>query len=311
MTNPIHIHGTTIADLISIPRIMLGFDPVESVVVLGFQPDGSRVEFCARMDVAAVEEECDSLAAQINNAARNSKAVEVFVFGFSDDAEGVAAAMAPFIDAMDALVVECLAVTSSHWWNVIGDGLVGDSTPHNAATTNPSIQAVVAGVNVREDRAAAVAAVQGPQSSDDNYSDLMEQSIRATALVSGMTTRDQAAAGVALATSETELTTAQRAQLAALMNTEEGADAVLRNLTMTTAAICRPRLAEARRVAPATHAGGVLATLGMACWLDGEGAQTAECIGQLDVFDPDHKIGAILRTIHYNAIPPTTWDQQH
>lgn len=309
MNNPTHIKATTIADLISVPRIMLGFDPAESVVVLGI--NGTRMEFCARMDVSAVEVECDSLAAQINDAARNSKIVEVFVLGFSDDAEGVAAAMAPFIDAMDALVVECLAVTSSHWWNVIGDGLVGDSTPHNAATTSPSVQAVVAGVNVREDRTAAVAAVQGPQRSDDNYSDLMEHSIRAAALVSGMTSQDQAEAAVELAASETELTTAQSTQLAALMNTEEGAGAVLNTLTRATAAIQRPRLTEARRVTPATHAGGVLALLGMTCWLDGEGAQAVECIVQLDAFDPDNQIGAILRALHRNAIPPSIWDQQN
>lgn len=303
------ITAKSVADLISIPRIMLGFDPSESIVVLGIT--GTRVEFCARMDVDHVESGRDTVAAQINSATTRADICEVVAMGFSTDPAGVAASMAPLIDELNATVIECVAVSPSHWWNVIGDGLVGDPTPHNAATSLPSVQAVVAGVNVRQDRAAAVAAVQGPRRSDANYSGLMEHSIRAAALVAGMTAKDQAEAAVQLAGSQRELTTAESAQLAALMNTDEGAGAVLESLTIDMAAIYRPRLAEARRSAPATDAGGVLAVLGMVCWLDGEGAQAADCISQLDVFAPDNKIGAILRSLHNNAVPPSIWGQRH
>ena len=309
MTNPIRITAKSVTDLISVPRIMLGFDPAESVVVLGIT--GTRVEFCARMDVDHVENGRDAVAAQINSATTRANICEVVAMGFSADPAGIATSMAPLIDALDAVVVECLAISATQWWNVIGDGLVGEPTPHNTATSLPSVQAVVAGVNVAQDRAASVAAVQGPQRSDANYSDLMQQSIRAAALVAGMTARDQAEAAMELAGSQRELTTAESAQLAALMNTDEGAGALLVGLSTTTAAIWRPRLAEVRRSTPAAHAGGVLAVLGIACWLDGEGAQAAECLSQLDVFAPDNQIGAILRSLHNNAVPPSSLGQQH
>lgn len=303
-----HITAKSITDLVSVPRIMLGFDPTESIVVLGI--NGTRVEFCARMDIDHVETGRDDLADQINSATTRGNIGAVVAMGFSTDTARAAASMGPLIDALDATAMECLAISPTHWWNVIGGAVVGDATPHSTTTSLPSLQAVVAGVNVALTREAAVAAVQGPKRTDANYSDLMEHSGRAAALVADMTAKDQAATAVELAAAQKELNTAEGALLAALMNTKEGADAVMEALTIDMAAIYRPRLADARRSTPATRAGGVLAVLGMTCWLDGEGAQAAECLSQLDVFAPDHSIGVILRSLHINAIPPSIWGQQ-
>ena len=284
---------------------MLGFIPSESVVVLGVK--GNRVEFCARMDLDHVHSDTATIAAQVDNACSGLPGVELYVLGYSTDQDTAAATMAPLIDAIETIVVECIAVTPSHWWYVIGATTVGQASSYDGRGSTVSLQALAADQPILQDRDAAVVAVQGPKKSDTNYGELIEQSARAAAVVAGMTGQDQAAAAVELASSETALTKDQSVQLAALMNTEDGAGAVLDTLTTTTAETYRVRLIEARSMTPATRASGVLAVLGMACWLDNQGAEVADCLVQLDAFDPSNPIGVILRSIHTNAIPPSKW----
>ena len=303
------IKASTIEDLISIPRIMLGFVPTESVVVIGIGTDGTRVQFCARMDIAHVNADSKGIAAQVNNASTQGGIGQLAVFGFSDNPEQTAATMAPLIDALDAYVIECLAVTPSHWWNVIGDGLVGDSTPYDAKNSSASVQAVVAGENVLEDRTAAVAAVQGPRRSGEDYADLVNQTAHIIEQVTAMTGQDQIAAAVALVTQEGPLSAADCARLAALMNTPEGNHAVLSSITESNAPTYHVRLAEARRMTPFPVAAEIVAVLAVACWLSGEGAQFADCLTQLNQMDPGNPLGALLATIHNNALPPHKWDE--
>lgn len=299
------ITAKSVADLISIPRIMLGFDPAESVVVLGIT--GTRVEFCARMDVDHVENGRDAVAAQINNATTRANICEVVAMGFSADPAEVATTMAPLIEALDAVVIECLAVSPTHWWNVIGDGLVGDAAAYDAKTTTPSLQAVVAGEVVQEDRSAAVAAVQGPRRSDEDYAALVALHTTASKEVAAMTEQQHNEAAAELVNRTDALTDTEGARLTALMNTAEGAGDVLNSMTLANADTYRARLAEARRITPAPVAAGVVALLGMACWLSGEGAQFADCLTQLERLDAEHPVGRILATIHRNAVPPTGW----
>ncbi len=309
MTNPIHIKASTIADLISIPRIMLGFDPTESVVVLGIGTNGTRVEVCARMDIAHVNADSEGVAAQLNKATTQGGIGELAAFGFSADPAAVAATMAPLIDALDAHVIECLAVTPSHWWNVIGDGLVGDETAYDAKNSSASVQAIVAGENVQEDRAAAVAAVQGPRRSGEDYAELVNQTAHIIGQVTAMTGKEQIHAAAALVAQEGPLSAPDGARLAALMNTPEGSTAVLSSITVGNAATYYERLAEARRVTQFPVAAGIVAVLALACWLSGEGAQFADCLTQLEHMDPGHPLGVLLASIHNNAIPPRKWDE--
>ncbi|RMB59915.1 hypothetical protein EAX62_09290 [Tessaracoccus antarcticus] len=97
-------------------------------------------------------------------------------------------------------------------------------------------------------------------------------------------------------------------ELALLLQDEELFGEVLAQLSTSSAERLRPRLAAARRVSDDTVAPNVLALLVLACWLDGEGAQQSDCLGQLESLDPCHPLMPLLVAMHHKAAPPGIWD---
>ncbi|NHB83825.1 DUF4192 family protein [Tessaracoccus sp. HDW20] len=74
------IRGTTRADLLALPAIMLGFHPTDSCVALAL--DGRTVRFCIRIDTPAVATELDRIVAMIRRAAFNAGAREFVLVGY-------------------------------------------------------------------------------------------------------------------------------------------------------------------------------------------------------------------------------------
>ena len=307
MTNINRIHGTTTDDLISIPGVMLGFRPTESLVVLGIGKDNTRILFCARLDADHAQQDREAMAQQINNACDRAEAGSLAVIGYSAAPTDMAVTIEALTTALDYPVTESLAVTPSRWWRVVGACIAGDGTPYTVETADLSLQAIVAGVSVAKDRAATVAQVYGPGEDHPELSELIEHHARAAALVEQMETTAQREATIELVSSETELTRAQAIHLAALLNIEEGA-VVAEKLNRDNVASWRLRLIEARSLTPAAYANGVLGILGMACWLDKEGAQAVDCLTQIEKLNPGSGIGRILKMLLVKAVDPSNWE---
>ena len=301
------LHGTTSADLLAIPVIMLGFHPRESCVLLGVR--GTRVEFCARMDLDWFTDDFafGKVAEQLENAVTACQGCCVAVLAYTSDPEAGAIAVEELVGVVGEDVVGEALVTDGDrfWYSHPGLLLPPEGIPYSYASSNFAAQAVFSGVNVTVDREAAVAEVQPPARGDREA--VAEAIIAATGVVSGLDADARWALLEQLMTATDPLRSAA-AQVGVLLQDEDHFGEVLAQLNTCSAEWLRPRLAEIRRWSPEALAANVVALLAMACWLDGEGAQQSECLSQLDVLDRHHPLLSILAELHHKAVRPNQWN---
>ena len=81
LINVAKLTGTGLIDAATIPAIMLGFRPTESCTVMGV--DGTRILFCARMDLEWLNDEPQThdLVGEILAAASRSTVDAVMLVG--------------------------------------------------------------------------------------------------------------------------------------------------------------------------------------------------------------------------------------
>lgn len=304
--NITHLHGTNSADLLAIPVIMLGFHPRESCVVLGVL--GSRVEFCARMDLDWFTS-CSSfgdVADQLESALSRCDGCRVAVLAYTKDPEAGAVAVSELVYVVGAeLVVEALVTDGDRFWYVHPDLLLpAEGIPYSYASSNFAAQAVYAGISVTAHRADAVAEVQPPTPSAVPAVD--EGTRRARDRIHPLNA-GQRMERLAHLMNRPDLPEEAAYELAVLLQEDEHFSEILAQLNRTSAATLRPRLAEVRRRSPDVLAANVVALLTLACWLDGEGAQQSDCLAQLERLDADHPLRPVLEAMHQLAVPPRQW----
>lgn len=302
-----HLHGATSADLLAIPVIMLGFHPRESCVVLGVR--GSRVEFCARMDLDwfTTGFGFGDVAEQLQNAIARCVGCNVAVLAYSADPEAAAVAVEELMGVIgEDEVAEALVTDGDRFWYAHPGMLFPpEGISYSYASSNFAAQAVYSGVNVTCCREDAVAEVQPPQESDVPG---IEEEVSASALRMESLTGDQRWALLTRHMDNPEPLGTEAVEFAVLLQDEGHFAEVLARLNTGTAARLRLRLAEARRTSSPAVAANVVSLLALACWLDGEGAQQSDCLGQLEALDPQHPLMRVLRSMHKRAIPPKNWN---
>ena len=302
-----HLHGATSADLLAIPVIMLGFHPRESCVVLGVRE--SRVEFCARMDLDwfTTGFGFGDVAEQLENAISRCAGCNVAVLAYSADPEAAAVAVGELMGVIgEDDVAEALVTDGDRFWYAHPGMLFPpEGISYSYASSNFAAQAVYSGVNVTACREDAVAEVQPPQAVDVPG---IEEAVSAAAVKIGALTGDQRWALLMRHMDNSEPLGPAAVEFAVLLQEEEHFAEVLSQLDASTAARLRLRLAEARRTSSPAVAANVVSLLALACWLDGEGAQQSDCLGQLEALDPHHPLMRLLRIMHKRAIPPKKWD---
>lgn len=301
------LHGTTSADLLAIPVVMLGFHPRESCVVLGVR--GTRVEFCARMDLDWFTSgfRFGEVADQLENAVTRCGGCRVAVMAYTADPETGAIAVGELVAVVgEENVAEALVTDGDRFWYAHPDMLIPpEGIPYAYASSSFAAQAVYSGVNVTASREHAVVDVQPPHLM--NLPAVEACIATARAKVVSLTRRDRLEL-LARHMASTEPLGASAAELTVLLQDEEHFGEILAQLNRDSAARLRPHLAEARRCSTDTVAANVVALLALACWLDGEGAQQSDCLTQLETLDPHHPLMRVLRAMHHGAVPPSTWD---
>ncbi len=301
------LHGATSADLLAIPVIMLGFHPRESCVVLGVR--GSRVEFCARMnlDWFTTGFTFGDVAEQLENAINSCEGCTVAVLAYSADIEAAAIAVGELVGVIgEDDVAEALVTDGDRFWYAHpGMLLPPEGISYSYASSNFAAQAVYSGVNVTACREDAVAEVQPPEAADVPR---IEKAVAASALRIEALTGDQRWELLVRHMDNPEPLGTAAVEFAVLLQDEEHFAEVLAQLNTETAARLRQRLAEARRTSCAVVAANVVSLLTLACWLDGEGAQQSDCLGQLEALDPHHPLMRVLKKMHKQAIPPKKWE---
>lgn len=301
------LQGTTSADLLAIPVIMLGFHPRESCVVLGVR--GTRVEFCARMDLDWFTS-CfgfGRVAEQLDNAVTRCAGCTVAVLAYTSDPDAGAIAVGELMAVVgEEKVAEALVTDGDRFWYAHpGMLLPPEGIPYSYPSSSFAAQAVYSGVNVTASREEAVAEVQPPSPAEG-----LQVADAISAAREAMSRLDQQERmellGVLMGRSEPLGSSA--AELVVLLQEEEHFSEVLAQLNTASAERMRPRLAEARRCSPEPLAAQVVSLLALACWLDGEGAQQSDCLSQLEALDPQHPMMGVLTAMHRMAVPPKRWD---
>lgn len=302
------LRGTTSADLLAIPVIMLGFHPHESCVVLGVR--GTRVEFCARMDLDWFTSGFGfgEVADQLENAVTTCNGCRVAVLAYTADPDAGAVAVGELVSVVgEDNVAEALVTDGDRFWYAHpGMLLPPEGISYSYASSSFAAQAVYSGVNVTASREDAVAEVQPPYPEAAQAIEQAVSAARDTILPLGAQQRMELLAQLM---DGPEPLGHCAAELAVLLMEEEHFSEVLAQLNTISAGRLRPRLAEARRCSPSPIAANVVSLLALACWLDGEGAQQSECLTQLEALDPHHPLLALLRAMHRLAIPPKRWDE--
>lgn len=300
------LHGSTSADLLAIPVIMLGFHPRESCVVLGVR--ASRVEFCARMDLDwfTTGFTFGDVAEQLDHAISRCEGCSVAVLAYSNDPEAAVIAVEELVGVIgEEDVAEVLVTDGDRFWYVeMGILLPPEGVSYSYASSNFAAQAVYSGVNVTPCRDDAVAEVQPPAESDEPG---LEETVAASTLRLHALTGEHRWKLLARHMDNPEPLGTEAVDFAVLLQEEEHFAEVMAQLNADTAPRLRRRLAEARRASSAAIAANVVALLALACWLDGEGAQQSDCLTQLEALEPHHPLMRILRQMHKEAIPPRNW----
>ncbi|RMB59914.1 DUF4192 family protein [Tessaracoccus antarcticus] len=159
------LHGTTSADLLAIPVIMLGFHPRESCVVLGVR--GTRVEFCARMDLDWFTNDFrfGEVVDQLENAVIRCAGCRVAVLAYTADPEAGSLAVEELVAVLgEEIVAESLVTDGDLFWYVHAGMLAPPGgVSYSYASSNFAAQAVYSGVNVDTCREEAVQAVRPPE----------------------------------------------------------------------------------------------------------------------------------------------------
>lgn len=297
------LQGTTSADLLAIPVIMLGFHPRESCVVLGVR--GTRVEFCARMDLDWFTN-CfgfGKVADQLANAVAACAGCTVAVLAYTSDVDAGAVAVGELVSVVgEDIVAEALVTDGDRFWYALpGMLLPPEGIPYSYASSNCAAQAVYSGVNVTGSREQAVADVQPPAEEDEHS---VAAAIEAATSTIAPLTPSQRMARLARLMNDAEPLGPRAAELTVLLQEEEHFCEVLAQLNSDSAGRLRPRLAEARRACPAPFAAHVVSLLALACWLDGEGAQQSDCLAQLEMLGAQHPLVGMLQAMHHLAMPP-------
>lgn len=297
------------ADLLALVPYLLGFHPEESVVAVYLQQ--GRVILTARVDLPEPEA-ASELAAELGGLSRRQQAQEVVLVAYSDRLEPARALLAGVLEAWTgARLAEVLQVCASRWWGLLcpGECCPPEGTPYDPGASSVTAEAVYAGMAVRRNRDELEQWVAGPPDADERVlAELADGIAREVAELSPTAAAEQMEHTVRSALAEGCLTERDCLRLATL-----AVDVRWRDLAwaMITRDDAQQHVRLWRRVVdrtPEALAAAPLCLLGMAAWLDGDGALQNCCAERVARLRPSYSMGALLSEISARALPPSLWD---
>ncbi len=106
------------AEIVAAVPYLLGFQPVESVVVLSLRGARRRVGLILRGDLPSGDVAADALAAMAEHIARDGAAEAVVVI-YADDETGMWPLLRPALEDRGVRVREALRVSAGRWWSYL------------------------------------------------------------------------------------------------------------------------------------------------------------------------------------------------
>jgi len=291
----VRLRAGTAAELVAMVPYLFGFPPHESVVVLGFKT--KRVEGAARLDLPAVfdDEYLGELRARLGDVAAPGN--RLIVIGWMDDVTAAEQAVERVVAALGQ-VDQTIFVSRGRCRQGTGPWV---EYPHSVPAAER------AGLMLQADRDAVAALVRGPQPADawDGLWALVCESVEhKTPAERQKRAKELLTKGLDIPHT---LSVWERLELAALVRDGAVRDQLWARLTRQTAARFVALWQLIVAVTPDAGAPPVLGLLGMAAWVDGNGALQSCCLNRGLALDPEHSLLKLVHTINMMAIHPKAW----
>lgn len=302
-------------DLIALVPYLLGFHPEESLVLVTFgAPTGS---FHARTDLPQGAEERAAMVQTLCDAVSANGAVVTAVLVFSADAELARASCADLVPALQragASVLDAVRADGAHWWSLLDD----DSQPHPYDLRSHPFTAerVLDGQAAFTNRAELASSLVGADPDDTRLVSSAADGVTDELLAGGVDEaldvartnavwlRDRLASG---AIADAALSVPDAGRMLVLVQLAAMRDVACAALSRETAHDHVRLWRELLRRAPRDLVPGVAALLGLAAWLDGDGALAWCAVDRCQEVDPEQSLARHLTGLLQRAVPPTTW----
>ena len=302
-------------DLIALVPYLLGFHPAESVVLLTFGVRGGS--FHARTDLPEGERERAAMVETLCQAVRANRVELSAVVVFSSDVALARAACAELVPALLAAgsgVIDAVRADGERWWSVLDDD--AEPHPYDLSCHPFTAERVLEGQAAFRDRAELAASIVGNDPADtgdvtDAANKVADELLAggqdgavAIARTNATWLRDRL--GSALA-SDGRMSPADAGRVLVLVQLARMRDIVCAQMTRPTAAGHVRLWRDLARRAPRDLVPGAAALLGLAAWLNGEGALAWCAVDRCRDVDSDHALAAHLAELLQHAVPPTSW----
>ncbi len=304
-TAPTLLTARSPEDLLAVTRVVLGFEPDESVVMLTF---GGPTPFHARVDLpppGCDPQELDLFADALLRPALLHRVAATVLVVFTDDdrmARRVARTVARRFERAGIACLEMLRAHAGRWHPLRarfhGPGAHG--VPYDVSAHPFVVDAVLRGRVIHGSRAELAATLD----TDVTSRDAVERS-RPTPAASpewaASTARRHALAGTAPLPAEA-------ARLLEAVAEQPVRDAVWGDVTRAEARAHVELWSALVRCAPDDLVAHAAAVLAFVSWLAGDGALAWCGVDRARAHQPDHSLAALVASALEGAVPPSTWD---
>ncbi|MEV4252129.1 DUF4192 domain-containing protein [Spirillospora sp. NPDC049652] len=304
-------------DAIAAVPFLLGFHPVDSLVVLGF--DGPENTCAVRVDLPPDPSRVPAMADQIATVVARNHFRSALIVGYGPSAPVTAAASAVWeaLASAGVRIAEAMRVSGGRWWSLtcLDQCCPPEGRPFDTSTTELAANAAYAGHAALPDRDDLCRSVAPP--TGKTQAAVRRATLQAEARVHRWATEEPTSEALtarkckeaidllhALRASESPPTTADAAMLTVLMTDLRVRDEVWVRLTQDDP----PRdLALWRAILSRTdprHAAAPASLLAFLAYTTGDGGLANVALDRAEEADPDYSMAALIRAIIALGVPP-------
>ncbi|MEP6816537.1 MAG: DUF4192 domain-containing protein [Marmoricola sp.] len=302
-------------DLIALVPYLLGFHPEESVVLLTFgAPAGS---FHARVDLPEGAADRAAVAEMLCEAVRNNGATLTAVVIFSSEVDRTRAMCADLVPALQhagASVLDAIRADGTCWWSVLD--AEAEPHPYDVTCHRFTAERVLEGHAAFRNRAELAHTLVGNDPDDVQQVGVAADKVADELLAGGQpgawqTARTNAAwlrDRLARAAPATErLSVADAGRVLVLVQLVPMRDVACARMSRETAPGHVRLWRDLLRRAPSDLVPGAASLLGIAAWLNGDGALAWCSVDRCREVDADQSLANHLADLLQRAVPPTVW----
>jgi len=292
---------------------LLGFQPVESLVMMVIAD--RVVKVTVRVDLV---DDVTGVAQRFGAIAVTNRASGVVLVAYSSDPGKADAMLLPVMERLASLrVIEAIYTDGTRWWSrsCSGDCCPAEGTLYDAASNRLAAEAVFHGMTTLSDRSELERLTEGPPSADEPALRELTAELTRTVLRPDLEARrrqmrdsvtdyvERRKRGDQVELSDSDLVTFALLALDVRVR-DEAWIAINRDDAWIHVELWQQVVARAVR----DLATPPLCLLGMAAWIEGQGALQVCCLERAMTIDADYGMVGMLADLNERAVPPSVWE---